>query len=114
MQSFSYENGRWQLEYSSVPQGQLPNLHIVGTVDDTVSISNFGRLAEITHNNASVTFTGEMLLTQDNENQIEYSLTQINNETFIVKRNIGSTSVIWQTSVSEVTFSNSYDFAFTL
>jgi hypothetical protein len=113
MQSFSYENGRWQLEYSSVPQGQLPNLHIVGAVDDTVSISDFSRLAEITHNNASVTFTGEMLLSQDNENQIEYSLTQINNETFIVKRNIGSTSVIWQTSVSEVTFSNSYDFAFT-
>ncbi|MEJ2912038.1 PKD domain-containing protein [Pseudoalteromonas sp. C12FD-1] len=113
MQSFSYENGRWQLEYSSVPQGQLPNLHIVGAVNDTVSVSDFGRSAQITHNNAPVTFTGEMLLTQDNENQIEYSLTQINNETFIVKRNIGSTSVIWQTSVSEVTFSNSYDFAFT-
>lgn len=113
MQSFSYENGLWQLEYSSVAQGQLPNLHIVGAVDDTVSISDFGRSAKVTHNNAPVTFTGEMLLTQDNENQIEYSLTQINNETFIVKRNTGSTSVIWQTSVAEVTFSNSYDFAFT-
>jgi hypothetical protein len=110
IQALEWKNNEFQAQYSTASQASLPRGFIVNADDEEMVISDFGRQAYIRDGEAIVNYTEEMLLSQDKELGIEYVLKTINFDTHLLKRNIGSSSAVWQTKVDELSFSNSSNF----
>jgi hypothetical protein len=110
IQALEWKNNEFQVQYSTASQASLPRGFIVSADDEEIVISGFGRQAHIHGSEVKVNYTEEMLLSQDKGLGVEYVLKTINFDTHLLKRNIGSSSAVWQTKVDELSFSNSSNF----
>ena len=110
IQALEWKNNEFQVQYSTASQASLPRGFIVNADDEEIVISDFGRQAHIHGSEVKVNYTEEMLLSQDKGLGVEYVLKTINFDTHLLKRNIGSSSAVWQTKVDELSFSNSSNF----
>tara|TARA_Y100000588_G_C14173300_1_gene890176 strand:+ start:98 stop:1363 length:1266 start_codon:yes stop_codon:yes gene_type:complete len=110
IQSFEWKNNEFQTQYSTASQASLPRGFIIEADDEEIVISDFGRQAYIRGSEVTVNYTEEMLLSQDKVLGIEYVLKTIDFNTHLLKRNIGSSSAVWQTKIDELSFSNSSSF----
>ena len=110
IQSLEWKNNEFQAQYSTASRASLPRGFIINADDEEIVISDFGRQAYIRGSEVTVNYTEEMLLSQDKVLGIEYVLKTINFDTHLLKRNIGSSSAVWQTKIDELSFSNSSNF----